>query len=117
MTIILLDLKMMTMGYLETSIFQSIPALAREEKLGPVMLQSKLDLEFIIPDMTTMAWEAVMVRMVRAWTLGAFDPETGEYVVSLDRGAKTEGGHDDIMSYFDEALRQELGWSRALANP
>ncbi|PQE20857.1 Condensin complex subunit 2 protein [Rutstroemia sp. NJR-2017a BBW] len=37
---------------------------------------------------------------------GAFDPETGEYIVSLDRGAKTEGGHDDILSYFDEALQK-----------
>lgn len=38
--------------------------------------------------------------------VGAFDPETGEYVVSMDRGMKTEGGHDDILSYFDEALRK-----------
>ncbi|TVY89533.1 Condensin complex subunit [Lachnellula willkommii] len=37
---------------------------------------------------------------------GSFDPETGEYVVSLDRGAKTQGGHDDILSYFDEALQK-----------
>lgn len=38
--------------------------------------------------------------------VGTFDPETGEYVVSMDHGAKTEGGHDDILSYFDEALRK-----------
>ncbi|APA06552.1 hypothetical protein sscle_02g013220 [Sclerotinia sclerotiorum 1980 UF-70] len=37
---------------------------------------------------------------------GSFDPETGEYVISLDRGSKTEGGHDDILSYFDEALQK-----------
>ena len=37
---------------------------------------------------------------------GTFDPETGEYVVSMDHGAKTEGGHDDIMRYFDEALQK-----------
>lgn len=37
---------------------------------------------------------------------GAFDPETGEYVVSLDRGGKMHGGHDDILSYFDEALQK-----------
>ena len=37
---------------------------------------------------------------------GSFDPETGEYVVSLDHGAKTQGGHDDILSYFDEALQK-----------
>lgn len=37
---------------------------------------------------------------------GTFDPETGEYVISLDRGSKTEGGHDDILSYFDEALQK-----------
>lgn len=37
---------------------------------------------------------------------GAFDPETGEYVVSLEHGAKTQGGHDDILSYFDEALQK-----------
>jgi condensin complex subunit 2 len=38
--------------------------------------------------------------------VGAFDPETGEYVVSMDHGAKTQGGHDDILSYFDEALQK-----------
>ncbi|KAK0126376.1 hypothetical protein ONS95_007982 [Cadophora gregata] len=37
---------------------------------------------------------------------GAFDPETGEYVVSLDHGANIQGGHDDILSYFDEALQK-----------
>jgi condensin complex subunit 2 len=37
---------------------------------------------------------------------GTFDPETGEYVVSLNHGEKTEGGHDDILSYFDEALQK-----------
>lgn len=38
--------------------------------------------------------------------VGAFDPETGEYVVSMDHGRKTESGHDDILSYFDEALQK-----------
>ena len=38
--------------------------------------------------------------------VGAFDPETGEYVVSMDHGAKMQGGHDDILSYFDEALQK-----------
>lgn len=37
---------------------------------------------------------------------GTFDPETGEYVISLDCGGKTQGGHDDILSYFDEALQK-----------
>ncbi|KAH6671208.1 condensin complex subunit 2/barren [Halenospora varia] len=37
---------------------------------------------------------------------GDFDPETGEYRVSLDRGSKAVGGHDDILSYFDEALQK-----------
>lgn len=37
---------------------------------------------------------------------GTFDPETGEYVVSMDHGGKTMGGHDDILSYFDEALQK-----------
>ncbi|PVH88245.1 barren [Cadophora sp. DSE1049] len=37
---------------------------------------------------------------------GAFDPETGEYIVSLDHGSKVQGGHDDILSYFDEALQK-----------
>jgi len=37
---------------------------------------------------------------------GAFDPETGEYVVSLDHSSKVQGGHDDILSYFDEALQK-----------
>ncbi len=38
--------------------------------------------------------------------VGVFDPETGEYVVSMNHAAKAEGGHDDILSYFDEALRK-----------
>ncbi|TVY83333.1 Condensin complex subunit [Lachnellula suecica] len=38
--------------------------------------------------------------------IGTFNPETGEYVVSMDHGAKTQGGHDDILSYFDEALQK-----------
>lgn len=37
---------------------------------------------------------------------GAFDPETGEYVISMDRGGKNQVGHDDILSYFDEALQK-----------
>lgn len=36
---------------------------------------------------------------------GTFDPETGEYVVSLEHG-KALGNHDDILSYFDEALQK-----------
>ncbi|EPE28041.1 hypothetical protein GLAREA_04832 [Glarea lozoyensis ATCC 20868] len=39
-------------------------------------------------------------------TPGNFDPETGEYVISMDRGGKTQGTHDDILSYFDEALQK-----------
>lgn len=35
-----------------------------------------------------------------------FDPATGEYVVSMDRSSKTDAGHDDILSYFDEALQK-----------
>lgn len=38
--------------------------------------------------------------------VGAFDPETGEYVVSMDRNGKNQGGHNDILSYFDEALQK-----------
>jgi len=38
--------------------------------------------------------------------IGAFDPETGEYVVSMDHGGKIQGGHDDVLSYFDEALQK-----------
>ncbi|KAK2628221.1 hypothetical protein QTJ16_002867 [Diplocarpon rosae] len=38
--------------------------------------------------------------------VGAFDQETGEYTVSLDHSARTKGGHDDILSYFDEALKK-----------
>jgi condensin complex subunit 2 len=37
---------------------------------------------------------------------GTFDPETGKYVVSMDHSGKTQGGHDDILSYFDEALQK-----------
>lgn len=38
--------------------------------------------------------------------VGNFDPETGDFMVSLNHGEKTEGGHDDILSYFDEALQK-----------
>lgn len=34
-----------------------------------------------------------------------FDPENGQYVVSLNHN-KTEGGHEDILSYFDNALKK-----------
>lgn len=37
--------------------------------------------------------------------MGGFDPENGQYVVSLDH-KKTEGGHEDILSYFDNALKK-----------
>ena len=37
---------------------------------------------------------------------GSFDPETGEYIITMDRGGKTQGTHDDILSYFDEALQK-----------
>lgn len=35
---------------------------------------------------------------------GTFDPETGEYVVSMD--LSNRGGHDYVLSYFDEALQK-----------
>src|SRR6266536_1119662 len=38
--------------------------------------------------------------------VGAFDPEPGEFVVSMEHGTKVQGGHDDILSYFDEALQK-----------
>jgi condensin complex subunit 2 len=37
---------------------------------------------------------------------GNFDPETGEHVISMDRGGKAQGTHDGILSYFDEALQK-----------
>ena len=37
--------------------------------------------------------------------VGGFDPENGQYVVSLNHD-KTEGGHEDILSYFDNALKK-----------
>jgi condensin complex subunit 2 len=38
---------------------------------------------------------------------GAYDPESGDYVVSLEqRRNRAEGGHEDILSYFDQALRK-----------
>lgn len=37
--------------------------------------------------------------------VGSFDPENGQYVVSLNHN-KTEGGHEDILSYFDNALKK-----------
>jgi condensin complex subunit 2 len=38
--------------------------------------------------------------------IGAFDPDTGEHIVSMDHASKIHGGHDDILSYFDEALQK-----------
>ncbi|KAI9819054.1 MAG: hypothetical protein M1832_004096 [Thelocarpon impressellum] len=38
---------------------------------------------------------------------GAFEVNSGEYVVSLDqRRGQDEGKHEDILSYFDQALRK-----------
>lgn len=37
--------------------------------------------------------------------MGGFDPENGQFVVSLNHN-KTEGGHEDILSYFDNALKK-----------
>ncbi|SLM38879.1 condensin complex component cnd2 [Lasallia pustulata] len=36
---------------------------------------------------------------------GGFDPESGQYVVSLNHN-KIEGGHEEILSYFDNALKK-----------
>ena len=38
--------------------------------------------------------------------VGDFDPANDQYVVSLHH-KKKEGGHEDILSYFDNALRKE----------
>lgn len=37
---------------------------------------------------------------------GSFDPETGEYVISMNLGPNGKGGHDDVLSYFDEAMQK-----------
>jgi condensin complex subunit 2 len=37
--------------------------------------------------------------------VGNFDPESNEYAVSLHH-KKTDGGHEDILSYFDNALKK-----------
>ncbi|KAG9238321.1 putative condensin complex subunit 2 [Amylocarpus encephaloides] len=37
---------------------------------------------------------------------GNFDPETGEFVISIEHRGKTQGNHHDILSYFDEALQK-----------
>lgn len=37
--------------------------------------------------------------------VGDFDPESNQYTVSLHH-KKTEGGHEDILSYFDNALKK-----------
>ncbi|KAI9795895.1 MAG: hypothetical protein M1833_006622 [Piccolia ochrophora] len=40
--------------------------------------------------------------------VGAFDTGSGEYVVSLNQAPhKGEGAHEDILSYFDQALRKD----------
>ncbi|KAL3417858.1 barren protein [Phlyctema vagabunda] len=36
---------------------------------------------------------------------GGFDPVSGDYAVTMENG-KSMGGHDDILSYFDEALQK-----------
>ncbi|RDW64771.1 hypothetical protein BP6252_10422 [Coleophoma cylindrospora] len=36
----------------------------------------------------------------------AIDPATGEFMVSMDSNSKAQGGHGDILSYFDEALQK-----------
>ncbi|RDL36695.1 Condensin complex subunit 2 [Venustampulla echinocandica] len=38
--------------------------------------------------------------------MGNLDSETNNYAVSLDHGAKIQPGHEDILSYFDEALQK-----------
>ena len=40
-----------------------------------------------------------------AMGVDGFDPENGQYGVSLNHN-RTEGGHDDILSYFDNALKK-----------
>jgi len=40
-----------------------------------------------------------------AMGVGDFDPESNQYAVSLHH-RKAEGGHDDILSYFDNALQK-----------
>lgn len=37
--------------------------------------------------------------------VGSFDPEGNQYIISLHH-RKTEGGHRDILSYFDNALQK-----------
>ena len=36
---------------------------------------------------------------------GSFDPEAGEYMVTLEKGHK-QGGYDDVLSYFDEKKKK-----------
>ncbi len=46
--------------------------------------------------------------------MGTYDPQTGHYGVSLDsrpRPDGSQGTHDDILSYFDQALRGK-NWAR-----
>jgi len=39
--------------------------------------------------------------------VGTFDPESGEFVVSINRQkGGMEGAHEDILSYFDQALQK-----------
>jgi condensin complex subunit 2 len=39
--------------------------------------------------------------------MGSFDPASGQFVVSLNHArGKGEGGHEDILSYFDQALQK-----------
>ncbi|KAI9880082.1 MAG: hypothetical protein M1830_005615 [Pleopsidium flavum] len=40
-----------------------------------------------------------------AMAIGDFEPENGQYAVSLNHN-KTAGGHEDILSYFDNALKK-----------
>lgn len=37
---------------------------------------------------------------------GTFDPASGQFMVSLNHPKGGEGGHEDILSYFDQALQK-----------
>ena len=49
--------------------------------------------------------EGVIDQPNEGMGVGSFNPDSGQYAVSLHHN-KTQGGHEDILSYFDNALQK-----------
>ena len=58
-----------------------------------------------IEPMPTDAMDGSETRIEEGVGVGDFDPESNQYAVSLHH-RKTDAGHEDILSYFDNALQK-----------